>query len=249
MAKQTRLDEVIDDAMDEAAPIDRDPPEPGNGLARAENGSASAALATQAARAPSPIPITGGRLMPRHSDDLSRTAMLLVKAGLVPKGAKSQEQVIVALAAGMEAGLSVIQASKNVMVVNGTPSIWGDGLLALTMASGDVEDIRVEWSGENDNLTCTVTIKRRGIASSQSGKFNVSMAKRARLWGKTGPWTDYPERMLELRARAFALRNAFPDKLMGLGIAEEIEDANTADSDRRTSDLNTRIETLAPAGT
>jgi hypothetical protein len=49
-------------------------------------------------------------------------------------------------------------------------------------------------------------------------------AKRARLAGKTGPWSQYPERMLALRARGFALRNAFADALRGLITAEEAQD-------------------------
>jgi hypothetical protein len=49
-------------------------------------------------------------------------------------------------------------------------------------------------------------------------------AKRAGLAGKSGPWSQYPERMLALRARGFALRNAFADALRGLITAEEAQD-------------------------
>ena len=49
-------------------------------------------------------------------------------------------------------------------------------------------------------------------------------AKRAGLAGKSGPWTQYPARMLALRARGFALRNAFADALRGLVTAEEAQD-------------------------
>jgi hypothetical protein len=56
------------------------------------------------------------------------------------------------------------------------------------------------------------------------GRFSVADAKRAGLWGKSGPWTQYPRRMLQLRARGFALRDAFPDVLKGLVTAEEAQD-------------------------
>jgi hypothetical protein len=49
-------------------------------------------------------------------------------------------------------------------------------------------------------------------------------AKRAGLLGKAGPWAQYPARMLALRARGFALRNAFADALRGLITAEEAQD-------------------------
>jgi hypothetical protein len=55
-------------------------------------------------------------------------------------------------------------------------------------------------------------------------QFSVADAKRAGLWGKSGPWTQYPRRMLQLRARGFALRDAFPDVLKGLVTAEEAQD-------------------------
>jgi hypothetical protein len=53
--------------------------------------------------------------------------------------------------------------------------------------------------------------------------FSVIDAKRAGLWKKEGPWLDYPKRMLQMRARAFALRDAFADVLGGLYVREEIE--------------------------
>ncbi len=39
--------------------------------------------------------------------------------------------------------------------------------------------------------------------------------------------TQYPKRMLQLRARGFALRDAFPDVLKGLVTAEEAQDYPT----------------------
>ncbi len=47
------------------------------------------------------------------------------------------------------------------------------------------------------------------------------MLKRAGLSGKQGPWTQYPKRMMKLRARSYALRDVFPDVLKGMAIAQE----------------------------
>ena len=54
--------------------------------------------------------------------------------------------------------------------------------------------------------------------------FSVGMAKKANLWGKHGPWTQYPDRMLQNRARSFALRDAFADVLRGVISTEEARD-------------------------
>jgi hypothetical protein len=44
---------------------------------------------------------------------------------------------------------------------------------------------------------------------------------------------QYPNRMLQLRARSFALRDAFPDALKGIGIAEEVRDVETKQANAR----------------
>ena len=49
-------------------------------------------------------------------------------------------------------------------------------------------------------------------------------AQKAGLQGKSGPWSQYPKRMRQMRARAFALRDVFPDVLRGMPIAEEVMD-------------------------
>jgi hypothetical protein len=58
----------------------------------------------------------------------------------------------------------------------------------------------------------------------------VADAKKAGLWGKAGPWSLYPSRMLSLRSRGFALRNTFADALRGLITAEEAQDYPTTES-------------------
>ena len=48
-------------------------------------------------------------------------------------------------------------------------------------------------------------------------------AKRAGLWGKQGPWQQFPDRMMQMRARGFTLRDGFADVLGGLYLREELE--------------------------
>jgi hypothetical protein len=55
-------------------------------------------------------------------------------------------------------------------------------------------------------------------------RFSVVDAKRAGLFTKAGPWQTYPRRMLQMRARSFALRDAFPNVLKGLISVEEALD-------------------------
>ena len=67
-------------------------------------------------------------------------------------------------------------------------------------------------------------MKRKGVENTIVRAFTIGDAKKANLWGRSGPWTQYPERMLEHRARGFALRDAFADKLRGVITTEEARD-------------------------
>jgi hypothetical protein len=95
------------------------------------------------------------------------------------------------------------------------------------MASAVCESVTESIDGEGDNMVATCTAKRRGYEKPTVVRFSVADAKKAGLWGKTGPWSQYSKRMLQLRARGFALRDAFPDVLKGLVTAEEAQDYPT----------------------
>jgi hypothetical protein len=65
---------------------------------------------------------------------------------------------------------------------------------------------------------------RRDKATPITRRFSIGEAKRASLLGKPGPWQEYPSRMLRMRARSFAARDAFPDVLRGIRAVEELRD-------------------------
>jgi hypothetical protein len=74
-----------------------------------------------------------------------------------------------------------------------------------------------------DSTTAVCRVQRSGYEPAETA-FSVADAKRANLWGKSGPWTQYPARMLKHRARSFALRDQFGDALRGLRTVEEVQD-------------------------
>lgn len=146
---------------------------------------------------------------------------------LIPKNFQGRPQdVVVAMMWSHTLGIPTVQGLQYIAVINGKPSMYGDGLLAVAMASGQMADFKETFVGGNteDDLTAICTVKRKGLESPIIGQFSVADAKRAGLWGKMGPWKQYPKRMLKMRARAFALRDAFPDVLSGMSSGEEQED-------------------------
>jgi hypothetical protein len=150
-------------------------------------------------------------------------ANAIVRANLQPRG-MTPPQVLIALQMGAEIGLPPMQALKNIAVINGRPTIWGDALLAIAYSRNLIEDINETITGDGDQRTATCTIQRRGNTTPTTRTFSVTNAKTAGLWGKSGPWSQYPDRMLQMRARGFALRDAVPDALGGFTLAEEAQD-------------------------
>jgi hypothetical protein len=161
-------------------------------------------------------------------DDAFRFAKMVAASEFAPKDFKGKpESCLLAIQHGSEVGLSPMQSLQSIAVINGRPTIWGDAALALVQACSVCEYVREYMEGEGDNLTAVCEAKRQGYPSPSVSRFSVADAKKAGLWGKSGPWTQYPSRMLQLRARGFALRNAFADALRGLVTAEEAQDYPT----------------------
>jgi hypothetical protein len=161
-------------------------------------------------------------------DDAFRFAKMVAASEFAPKDFKGKpESCLLAIQHGSEVGLSPMQSLQSIAVINGRPTIWGDAALALVQACSVCEYVREYMEGEGDNLTAVCEAKRQGYPSPSVSRFSAADAKKAGLWGKTGPWTQYPSRMLQLRARGFALRNAFADALRGLVTAEEAQDYPT----------------------
>jgi hypothetical protein len=165
-------------------------------------------------------------LSPQTFEQAERYADKIAASSLCPTAFKGKGgDVLIAMQMGAEVGLSPMQAIQNIAVINGRPSLWGDAALGVVRSHPHCVNVR-EWpEGSVKDLTaiayCGVTRKGQ---TEEVRSFSIEQAKIAGLWGKPGPWTQYPERMLQMRARGFAIRDTFPDALRGLQIAEEAQD-------------------------
>lgn len=164
-------------------------------------------------------------LAPTNMKEAMEFAGLLAKSDIVPKDYQGKPgNVLVAIQWGMEIGLQPMQAMQNIAVINGRPSIWGDAMIALVRACPAFEYI----SETQTDKEATCVIKRKGEPEAVR-TFSLEDAKRAGLTGKSGPWTQYPKRMMQMRARSWALRDVFPDVLKGMICAEEALDSGPRD--------------------
>lgn len=163
-------------------------------------------------------------ITPQSLTEAMEYAKMISTSSFCPKDMRGKPaEVLIAVQLGAEVGISPIQALQNIAVISGRPCIWGDASLALVQASQHYVSHR-EWEEVTDQgLKAFCAVTRKG-SDEYIKSFSETDAKKAGLWNKSGPWTQYPSRMLQMRARSFALRDKFADVLKGLSIREEIED-------------------------
>lgn len=159
-------------------------------------------------------------LAPTSMAEAVEFAKMMANSTMVPRDyQRNPGNIMVAMQWGYELGLQPMQAMQNICVINGRPAVWGDAMLAIVKNSGLLEYIKEEPT----ETGCVCRIKRKG-EDEVVRQFTKADAQQAGLLGKQGPWKSYPKRMYQMRARAFALRDVFPDVLRGVGIAEEVQD-------------------------
>ncbi|WP_027855560.1 recombinase RecT [Marinobacterium litorale] len=165
----------------------------------------------------------GFALQPASLNEAMEMANMLSGSQMVPKCYQSKPQdTLVAMMMGSELGLNPIQSLQNIAVINGKPAIYGDALLALVQNHPKFGGHEEQF--DEQSMTATCTVWRKGEQKPHSVSFSQTDAQKAGLWGKQGPWQNYPKRMLMWRARGYALRDKFADALGGLITVEEAQD-------------------------
>ena len=174
------------------------------------------------------IMTTKSGLIPTDINEAMKLSEILAKSEIVPKDFIGKpSNIFVAVNWGIEIGLSPMQSLQSIAVINGRPAIWGDSALALVRGSGKLEYIKEEQT----EAEAICKVKRVGEPEVVV-KFSMADANRAGLVNRSPVWKAYPKRMLQMRARSFALRDVFTDVLKGIGIAEEVEDSIEVEAEK-----------------
>jgi hypothetical protein len=163
------------------------------------------------------------KFQPQTMAELEQFGAMIASSQFAPKGFQGKpSDCMIAIAMGAELGLAPMQSLQNIAVINGKPSVYGDAVIGLIRGSGLCEFFSETIS--EDGTTATATTRRKGESKEESRSFSIDEAKKAGLWGKSGPWTQYPARMLQMRARGFLARDVYADVLKGVITAEEAQD-------------------------
>lgn len=169
--------------------------------------------------------MTTNMLIPQTYSELERFAEKISKTDFIPKEYRGKPgDVLACIMYGQELGLGVMESLRSIAVINGKPSIFGDGMLALCQKQPVCEYVKETPLLENGNIVGYICEAKRRGEDVKIARFTLEDAKRAKLASKAGPWQEYPQRMLQMRARGFALRDAFADILKGIIPREEAMD-------------------------
>ena len=172
-------------------------------------------------------------ITPRGIEEAIRLAKIMAASGLMPKSIETPEAVFVAMQMGAEIGLSPMASVQNIAVINGRPGIYGDAALAIIRSSGLLEEFK-EWSeGERKKpgWTYFCRVKRKGCEA-VTGSFSWAEACEAGFdqVKPESPWKRWTNRMMQFKARNFAMRDQFADFLKGIRTVEENSDAIVLES-------------------
>lgn len=211
-----------------------------------------------------------GVLLPRDINEAWRLAGFFHASGFLPARFDTQAKVLTAMQFARELGLPPLSAMRQIAVVEGTPSLFGDLPLSLCYRSGQLEWIREYLLDEQEQQICLANknlkakvwgavcvVKRRNDLELVEAVFSLDDARNAGLFpaGPKAAWTKYPKRMLRYRARSMALKDKMPDCLNGIAIAEydfhelpdmiEPEKKASPSEGKSAEDMSARLRRLA----
>lgn len=159
---------------------------------------------------------------PKSAGDYWQLAQILAKVPLLHPAYRGHPHTcFYAMLRGASLGFAPAQAVEYIIPIQDKLTMYGDALLAVCRRSDLCGGISETY--DDDTATATCTAIRRGDPTPVVRTFSRADAEKAGLWNKP-IWRSYPKRMLAMRARAFALRDAYADILHGIACWEEVQD-------------------------
>lgn len=160
----------------------------------------------------------------------------LLKAGLINGSFKNAQQVFISFQAIKSMNLP-LHAINNFYVVNGKPTIYSEVFVGLCQRAGLMTMVKTEWFDEKGQIIkiptkgteyfgCMTTLKRRDFDEPNVTFFTLDDKQKA---GISNPvWAKYTKDMLMRRSLSAGLKIMFADCLMGIDIAEAVDEVPEA---------------------
>lgn len=161
-----------------------------------------------------------GELLPAREawETMLNMAGELVKSGLLPNAIRTPAAALAIIQTGQELGLPPMYALRKIAVINGSPVVEAEVMLAMIYR--DHGDNAVVFD-ETNSERCTIRYKRKGWDKYQTFSWTIEEAEAAKLTQKD-VWKMYRPAMLRARCISAMARLAFPDTVGGMYLPEEM---------------------------
>lgn len=141
---------------------------------------------------------------------------------------------------GKSLGLTEPMSVNNLANINGRMAMDVMTMATLVYKSGLMVDKRETF--DEETMTATCYVKRKGMESGETRTFSLADAKAAGLTS-SAVWNNYTKDMLAKRALSRALRSVFPDVVNGLISDVEASDGEYSNNNASSHQVQ---ETKAP---
>ena len=174
---------------------------------------------------------------------LVKVADALGDAGpMLPKHITSKGAALAVIMAGDELGIPPMAALRGLFLVNGKVGMDYSLMVGLLRRAG----YKVQWVAKGPER-CELLITHPD-GTTHTEVWDVERAKKAKLWGGSGPWSTYPEAMLSARCVSSAARAFAGDVLAGCYSMEEVREISGGTASIGGSEVHV-AEIIAPEQT
>lgn len=160
-----------------------------------------------------------GALVPQSLDELGMLAQRLSASRLLPPELRTTADLAITILQGLELGLKPMQSIRAIHIVKGKPVLSADLIVALCLKADACEYFTLV---ESTNASATYETKRRESPRPNRLTYTIADAKAAKLTMKDN-WINHPAPMLRARCKSALARDVYPDIVMGLFDASEME--------------------------
>lgn len=161
---------------------------------------------------------------------------------MLPKHITSKGAALAVIMAGDELGIPPMAALRGLFLVNGKVGMDYSLMVGLLRRAG----YKVQWVAKGPERCELLLTHPDGTTHTEV--WDVERAKKAKLWGNSGPWSTYPEAMLSARCVSSAARAFAGDVLAGCYSMEEVREISGGTASIGGSEVHV-AEVIAPEHT
>jgi len=166
------------------------------------------------------------QLEPTSVEETKEAARIIAKSRLYPR--VTPEGVYVTIMKGRDFGLGAVSSMDSIHFFQGKPIMSAQLIIGLVKRQRDI--CKYFRLVESTNEKAVYETLREGSPEPTRMEYTIEDAKQAGLLDRPGPWQQYTKAMLRKSCGVNLARAEYPDLLLGVYSAEEMEGALTSET-------------------